>query len=316
MSRPSPILVELLKRIQRTRSPLTRVKLLTQAWKHVRNLDPKERSRLASAVGMKGAEALLERLGSGGDGEIRPSKLMSLIKKAEEQESTLLRKGIDVLEELVEEEAGTVPQPEPEPAEVIATTAAVREATERLSSPPRPKPETKPEPKPTPVAIPAPKPEPEPEPAKPREPVRKPEPAPRPAERRRKKKRRERPRTEWIEKLALADSLSARFRLLKRRVGEAGMLDRKELESLLQEFPDGWPRRRALQALLREGIPGEVKSAMDLIAALDSDLDRRWCTLTLLEEMADDPDAVRAMSVATSYAAVRRRARRILGKAW
>jgi hypothetical protein len=300
--------VKLLKRIQRTRSPLTRVKLLTQAWKHVRALNPKERARLASAVGMKGAEALLNRLGSGRDGEIRPSKLMEMVKKAEEQESMLLGKGIDVLESMLDEEdppqKAAAPEPPPEP-----------EIEAGPEPPPKP-----PVVLPAPVTVaPPPEPEPEPEP-EPLVEVEKEEPPPPPAPQRRERKRKperrkERP-TELQEKLPRTESLSARFRVLRKRIGEAKAMDAAALRGLLELFPDGWARRRALQALLREGIPADVKTGIALISTLENDLDQRWCMLTLLEEMADDPAAVQTLSVATPFPAVRRRARRILGKAW
>jgi hypothetical protein len=49
------------------------------------------------------------------------------------------------------------------------------------------------------------------------------------------------------------------------------------LLGMVASFPDGWPRRRALCALLEAGIPDDPQDALELIGSLDRELDRRWC---------------------------------------
>ena len=49
------------------------------------------------------------------------------------------------------------------------------------------------------------------------------------------------------------------------------------LHELIETFPDGWARRRALCALLEAGIPEATRDALELVSCLERELDRRWC---------------------------------------
>jgi len=49
------------------------------------------------------------------------------------------------------------------------------------------------------------------------------------------------------------------------------------IHRLLEIFPDGWVRRRALVALISAGVPAKADDALELIASLDREVDRRWC---------------------------------------
>jgi hypothetical protein len=81
----------------------------------------------------------------------------------------------------------------------------------------------------------------------------------------------------------------ARFRLLHRDVDTGRGLSTDQLRGLLDGFPPGWARRRALCALLRAGIPGDLHQAIFLVETLDSPSDRRWCVATILRsfELSD-----------------------------
>jgi len=50
------------------------------------------------------------------------------------------------------------------------------------------------------------------------------------------------------------------------------------LGDLVEGFPDGWVRRRAVSALIEAGVPARADDAVTLVASsLDRELDRRWC---------------------------------------
>jgi len=74
-----------------------------------------------------------------------------------------------------------------------------------------------------------------------------------------------------------------------------------DLGRLVQAFPIGWARRRALVALLEAGLPADVGHALSLIEALERPVDRRWC-LGILADRGDlwGAEAERALEMATS----------------
>jgi hypothetical protein len=90
--------------------------------------------------------------------------------------------------------------------------------------------------------------------------------------------------------------LIRRFRILRQRVDEARGLSARQLRDLIELFPPGWGRRRALDALLERGIPGSLNKAIFLIEQLRSESDRRWCVRTLLHEwkLTDEEKALLA----------------------
>jgi hypothetical protein len=101
-------------------------------------------------------------------------------------------------------------------------------------------------------------------------------------------------------RLAEASSVTERFHVLRRHVGEAKKLPAEDLRSVLESFPDGWARRRALVALLRSGAPGSMPDALALVQTLGSERDRLWCLGTLADHQplaAQDRDALLAVIV-------------------
>jgi hypothetical protein len=73
-----------------------------------------------------------------------------------------------------------------------------------------------------------------------------------------------------------------RLTALRRR---AGLLRGEGLERLRQEvgeLPPGWPRRRALCALLEAGLPATTDGALELLGDLEGEWDRAWCLATLV----------------------------------
>jgi hypothetical protein len=77
--------------------------------------------------------------------------------------------------------------------------------------------------------------------------------------------------------MGAAQSTFSQLRVLRRELAGFKGSSLDTLRELLDSFPDGWVRRRALCALFENGIPDEVNDALELVATLASDRDRRWC---------------------------------------
>jgi outer membrane biosynthesis protein TonB len=77
--------------------------------------------------------------------------------------------------------------------------------------------------------------------------------------------------------MGAAPSVLSRLRVLRRELSGFKGSSVATLRELIEAFPDGWARRRALCALLEEGIPSQASDALQLIACLARELDRRWC---------------------------------------
>ena len=181
---------------------------------------------------------------------------------------------------------------EPEVEDTPASASASESASENEESPEvEATPELEPEPEPEPEPIPESEPIPEPEPPPPPPPVvdwgrwqsasetSRPASTPRPDLR---------PSVSDVgsppfEALAImgamgaAPSVLSQLRVLRRELSGFKGSSITTLRELIEAFPDGWVRRRALCALLEEGIPADPADALALVTCLDRDLDRRWC---------------------------------------
>jgi len=80
-----------------------------------------------------------------------------------------------------------------------------------------------------------------------------------------------------LETLGAEASAFSRLRVLNREIDGIRGSKTTTLRSLLETFPSGWARRRALAALISAGIPESDTEALDLIAGLENEIDRRWC---------------------------------------
>jgi hypothetical protein len=76
--------------------------------------------------------------------------------------------------------------------------------------------------------------------------------------------------------------LMLRFRLLRRHLDVLREASPRQLQSLIESFPSGWARRRALALLLRQRIPDSLHQAIFLVESLEAVASRRWCVATLL----------------------------------
>jgi hypothetical protein len=69
----------------------------------------------------------------------------------------------------------------------------------------------------------------------------------------------------------------SQLRVLRRERAAFSGSSAETLRDLIESFPDGWARRRAVCALIEAGVPSEVRDAIDLVALLGREADRRWC---------------------------------------
>lgn len=114
-------------------------------------------------------------------------------------------------------------------------------------------------------------------------------------------------------KLTEAPSLTRRFHALRRHLKEAQDLSGEELRPVLEAFPDGWARRRALLELLRAGTPAALQDALGLVEALGSERDRAWCLGALADERPLSARDREALLAAVPTPAARRRLEGRLG---
>ena len=107
--------------------------------------------------------------------------------------------------------------------------------------------------------------------------------------------------------LEAESSSLARLRALDREKEGLRGCDPATIRKLLEGFPDGWVRRRALVALVSAGIPASTDAALELIAGLDREIDRRWCLGALARRGGLEGAALeRSLSLVSSPAARRR----------
>jgi outer membrane biosynthesis protein TonB len=81
-------------------------------------------------------------------------------------------------------------------------------------------------------------------------------------------------------------SVLSQLLVLRRELSGFAESSADTLREAIEAFPDGWPRRRALCAMLEAGIPTDIVDALGLVSSLDRELDRRWC-LALLARRGD-----------------------------
>ncbi len=306
-------LTRLLGELKSVSSPLERMRVAARAWRTLRRLRPEERQVLATQVGLEGAEEILE--GLGGKKRLAPALVLQALEKARKADPSQLRglvKGLKdrdtrgaILQRWIDSVSeglgGEEEKPPEAPAEAVPEKPPAPESTAK-PEPPQSIPVAKPL-----AAIPvvsapprqAPKPEPEvklaaakPEHTQPRRvpppvPLQVPVPVPRskPAV---KPVRQAAPQSalaseQLAGRLHRIDGLMARFRLLRSGLDGNGINRLGDVAQLLDAFPAGWARRRALAALLRHHIPGNLEKALAFIDEQESSAARRWCLGTILD---------------------------------
>jgi hypothetical protein len=284
-------------------SPVAKAKALARAWRFVRRLSPTDRKVLAREAGFDGAEDFLETLATK-KGGIAPAMLLQLLgslrSHGEEdlgaligaledpatREDVLLR-GVDALagslepevsedrddgipifvdDDEVEDDApeavdgvsGEEETPLPEPAAPMKAPPVKETIGDGARIPPVPEPsDESPPPEPSTAVVESSIP--------PSEPTAGIEP------------------DDLIERLEAEPSLVVRLLEFRDTVEHLEYVSSRDLRRLVEIFPEGWARRRAVTALLDAGIPEEGTDALELISILDSAADRRWCLKVLIE---------------------------------
>ena len=314
---PPATLPELIDQLGRTYSPFERLKILGRGWSLLRSMTPQQRMIVAAQLGLDHADDVVEAIAKRSGQQASPA-LIAMIEKAQvkgtpylpeliadlrdpKRRAERLKQGAAAIEDAVAGPAA------PQVLEAPPALAASATPPPPVAAPPPQIPEV---PAPTPAlsaAQPPPVPEPEPEetipPPRPVAAV----PAPQP--------RVESARDSALAaQLAAAPALTVRFRLLRRHLEETKGMSAAHLGAVLETFPDGWARRRALLELLRAGVPGSLDDAFSLIETLGSDRDRLWCLGTLADSREIPEGDREALLAAASSPAARRRLERRLGR--
>jgi hypothetical protein len=110
-------------------------------------------------------------------------------------------------------------------------------------------------------------------------------------------------------RLAAVTSLASRFRMLAGAVDELEGFGARHLVPVVDKFPQGWARRRAIETLLRAGVPGEVEDALALISILERPSQRMWALSTLATNRELDEDEREALLAAAGSPMIERRLR-------
>jgi len=77
--------------------------------------------------------------------------------------------------------------------------------------------------------------------------------------------------------LGAESSSFSRLRVLEREMRAFQGSSLGTIREVLETFPNGWVRRRALVALITAGVPPDGAQALQLIAGLEREVDRQWC---------------------------------------
>ena len=323
---PAPTtLPELVQQLGSTFSPFERLKILSRAWAVLRAMTPQERLIVTSQLGLDHADEVLDAIVKRSGREASPT-LVSMIERAQMKGTThlpaliadlrdprrrserLSQGALAAVEEaLASAPAAPVPEPKPKPAAPAILVAApvapvappfvLEAAPEPVPVAPPPPPAVAPPVMAPPVAV---EPPPPPKPPPPAPPPRRME------------------EDGLAGKLAEVSSLTARFHVLRRHLEKAKGSPVDALRAVVEAFPDGWARRRALVELLRTGAPAALGDALGLVEALGSERDRLWCLGTLASSLAENRRALNPQDRETLLAAApsptaRRRLERRLG---
>jgi hypothetical protein len=117
-----------------------------------------------------------------------------------------------------------------------------------------------------------------------------------------------------VAKLTAEPRILARLRLLPRLVGELAGEGHEVFIGVLECFPAGWARRRALERLLAAGQPASVADAIALVEVLARPSERLWACTTLAESRPLDGGEREALLAAAPSAALRCRLGRRLAR--
>jgi hypothetical protein len=339
----------LLFELQTAGSPLAQAKILARAWRTVRELSPTDRKLLGRHAGFDGAEEILEGLARK-KGGMAPAMLLQMLSNARTTDASTLRnllsafrdpsrrdeavsQSLDLAAELMKNKEA---EEEVEEAlyELQAVEAEDGRDPDESGDPPESDPESsteiEPEIQPEAPAVPPVPPvvsEPETIPKKLRPPKpaavdwsrwdsarRSPRPMATPRAERRATVSTSGPRrfgeVAAVTAVGIESTVLGRLRALQGALADLADSNNETLGDLVEVFPDGWSRRRAVSALIEAGIPASADDAVTLVASsFDRELDRRWClgvlaargdlrgaTLERATELLESPSARRRLA--------------------
>ena len=307
---PSGEIDELVEQLESVDSPWQKVKVLAKSWRTVRKLQPDERFLIAKNLGLEGAEAFVDKLGDPYIG-VPADDLLDIVRAADaqdfsrwkevvgrlrrpEERQKVLRKGLEeareaLLQEQQEAESIEIDSSEDQPEPVETASEEIVEAEEE------PVAEVSEE-----IDIDIDIGEEEEEEATVISPV-----VEEAAEEELEVSASEAdevatniptPATahfeDALEKLATSTSLVSRFRRVRELIVGMRHLEIEHLERLLETFPEGWARRRAITQMLRAGVPEDFDDAMILVGTQRCVSGRIWCLTALVEGRDLDKDEI------------------------
>lgn len=129
----SPVLRELIRELQRERSPIERMRILARAWRAVRSLSPAERALLAREAGVEGADRVLSRMGAG----VSAAQVLSSLADPPSDDAETVR---TLVERIAQPEPPPPPPPSPPPTAPEPPKAEPKPTPEPAPMPPRPAP--------------------------------------------------------------------------------------------------------------------------------------------------------------------------------
>ncbi len=342
MASPIPTsLPELIEQLGRTYSPFERLKIIGRAWGLLRQMTSEERRLVAIQLGLDNADEVVQAIAERSGKQASPA-LLSMIERAQVKgtahlpqllsdlknpwkRAERLRQGVQAVgQELTE---GDTAAPWLPPA-IAAPAAAPPKPAAKPPAPPPFEAMAAPSPAPVPAPAPAPPPPvpaapppppvqaaPPPEPPKPVEaPAPPPQPKPAPVAAAAEPRPEPAQHAGFAVELDAAPSLLARFRVLHEHMAAMKKMPASALRPVLEGFPDGWARRRALGEILRAGAPADLSEALPLLDLLGSQRDRLWCLGALTHQRQILEKDLETLLAGIDSPAARRRLKSRLGR--
>ncbi len=325
-------LVWLLNQLRNTSRPVERLRLLARGWRTLRELDPADRLRVAQELGIDGAEALVEQIAHRGGAS--PAGLLTALEALRDAGPERLREVVhqlvepegrkQLVEEMLDQAVARDTVPLTVPASEAPTgsddAAVMGESAEPVFLE-APADDTAEEVEPAePAESPVP-PEPQAAAAVPEEPATPPEPTapsptlPRPSGATDAARRP--PAAPGLAELAGAlaaeTSLTSRLRRLRDALPRLADATVEQLLLLVEAFPEGWARRRAVQAVLEAGLPRAARDAIALAKRMEG-TERLWALTALADRRGLTETDRRALLEAAESPLLARRVRARLAR--
>ncbi|HET9225606.1 MAG TPA: hypothetical protein VFR31_03000, partial [Thermoanaerobaculia bacterium] len=90
MTTPPNLAAELISQLRDAKSPLARLRVVTRAWRLLRNLSKQDRLKVAAQIGIEGADDLVEAI-AGHQGATPPAELIATINNIQKVDQATLK---------------------------------------------------------------------------------------------------------------------------------------------------------------------------------------------------------------------------------